>query len=245
MTTHNSEKTQGIVLKAMPYKESGQLVSVYTLQFGKMTFHARGVRKLTSKNAPSVQSITLSEFELTPRKGISALIRGNGLQFYRHIKEQIECEIVADYLLEYVYRYEEENHPDEEMFMMIKNTLDALDQGYHFLLVYLLINCFILKRNGIDLEVDGCAICGNKKVESFSINNGGFVCHMHNENELPDFTIQTLKALRHIYKCPMKEIGKLHIEEEELTKLMPVLSYYVEEYAGIRLKTQTFVKQIV
>jgi DNA repair protein RecO (recombination protein O) len=43
----------------------------------------------------------------------------------------------------------------------------------------------------------------------------------------------------------MKEIGKLHIEEEELTKLMPVLSYYVEEYAGIRLKTQTFVKQIV
>ena len=196
MTTHNSEKTQGIVLKAMPYKESGQLVSVYTLQFGKMTFHARGVRKLTSKNAPSVQSITLSEFELTPRKGISALIRGNGLQFYRHIKEQIECEIVADYLLEYVYRYEEENHPDEEMFMMIKNTLDALDQGYHFLLVYLLINCFIL-------------------------------------------------FLRHIYKCPMKEIGKLHIEEEELTKLMPVLSYYVEEYAGIRLKTQTFVKQIV
>ena len=131
------------------------------------------------------------------------------------------------------------------MFMMIKHTLDALDQGYHFLLVCLLINCFILRRNGVDLEVDGCAICGNKKVESFSIANGGFVCHDHNENELPHFTIETLKALRHVYKCPMKEIEKLHIEEAELLKLMPVLSYYVEEYAGIRLKTQTFMKQIV
>ena len=51
-------ETKGIVLKTMPYKEADKLVTVYSYDYGKITLVAKGTKKLTSKNAPSIQSLT-------------------------------------------------------------------------------------------------------------------------------------------------------------------------------------------
>ena len=64
---------------------------------------------MTSKNAPSCQSITLSEFTLIPKTGLSRLIKGSAVDYFRHIKEDIELEAYATYCLEFVDKYTKEN----------------------------------------------------------------------------------------------------------------------------------------
>ena len=99
-------------------------------------------------------------------------------------------------------------------------------------MIYALILVFIMKDNGIELEVDGCVHCGHTSVTSFSLVDGGFVCHKHQTPQDVELSIDALKAIRHIYKTPIAHIDALFIFE-----------YYIDEYCGIYLNALRFVKE--
>ena len=244
MTTTHEEITEAIVLKRTPYKENDMILHIYSKEFGKIGVRARGIRKMTSKNAKACQEMMLSEFMLDVRKGLSSLRRATPIHYLRHIKENIDSEIVGNYILEYFYRYAEENKPSMEEYEILIQSLQALDEGYHPMLVYLLFNAYILKHNGVSIEVDGCVICGSSHVISISLEDGGFLCqdHLSHHHVYP---VDVLKAFRHIHKVPMNKIGTLHIEEKMIKELIKIMEGFIEEYTGIHLRTQVFIQQIM
>lgn len=243
-TTIKEEVVEGVILKKTPYKENDEILHVYTKSFGKIGIHAKGVRKLTSKNARACQEMMISEMTIHLKKGISSLMKATPIHYLRHIKENLESEIIGNYILEYFYRYIDENIPSLEEYQMLVKSLYALDQGYPPLLVYLLFNVFILEHNGVNLNVDGCVVCGSTKVISISLEDGGFLCQEHLQHHRT-YSIEILKAFRHIHKVSIDKIDSLHIDEEIIKKLIPIMNYFIEEYTGISLHTKTFIKQIV
>ena len=56
---------QGIILKVVPYKESDAIVTLLTKEEGFISFKARGVFKINSKNASSLQLYTIGEYKST------------------------------------------------------------------------------------------------------------------------------------------------------------------------------------
>lgn len=243
-TTINEEVVEAIILKRTFYKENDVILHVYTKDFGKIGIHARGVRKLTSKNARACQEMMISEMTIHLKKGLSSLMKATPLHYLRHIKENLESEIVGNYILEYYYRYIEENMPSLEEYDMLVTSLKVLDQGYPPLLVYLLFNVFILEHNGIMINVDGCVKCGSTKVVSLSIEDGGFLCSDHLLQH-QTYSIDFLKAFRHIHKLSIHQIDSLHIDEKIMRELIEVMDYCIEEYTGISLRTKIFIQQIV
>ena len=243
MTT-NEVNVEGVVLKQSDYKENDMILHVYTKDYGKISFIAKGVRKLTSKNARAVSPMMVSEFSLNLKKGLSSLIKATPIHYLRHIKESIESEIVGNYILEYFYRYVEENDPDEDVYKQLIKCLEALDHGYSPFLVYCLFQVFILEHNGISIDVDGCVLCGSSRVVSVSISEGGFVCEQHNQSNII-YPKELLKGFRHLHKLTIDNIDSLHIEESYLKEIMKIHETYIYEYCGIVLKSSTFIKQIV
>lgn len=243
-TTINEVKVEGVILKRTPYKENDLILHVYTKDYGKIGIIAKGVKKITSKNAGAIQQLMISEFEIHLKKGLSSLVRASSLQYFKHIQESIECEIVANYILEYYYRYIEENNPNIEDYEMLVDSLKALELGYHPLLVYLLFNAFILKHNGVSVEVDGCVVCGQSQVVSISLADGGFVCSEHLRQRRA-FDVSVLKAFRHIHKVSIQNIDSLYVDEKLYDELIHIMDAFVEEYTGISLKTKKFIEQIV
>ena len=243
-TTINEVVEDAIILKRTPYKDNDYILHVYTKTYGKLGIIARGARKMTSKNASSIQDLMTSELTFHLKKGLCLLMKAQPIHYYPQIKENIECEIIANYVLEYFYRYAGDNQPQEGCYETIIAALDALEKGYPPLLVYLLFDVFMLKQNGVELQVDGCAICGQPEVVSISIGDGGFVC-MNHLKQRQFFDVEVLKAFRYIQKVPMVSIGQLHIEYSVLLELYDIMKAFVDEYTGIVLKTQKFVEQII
>ena len=243
MTT-NEVNVEGIVLKQTPYKENDVILHVYTKDYGKLSFIAKGVRKLTSKNARAVTPMMLSEFSVNLKKGLSTLIKASPINYLRHIKESIESEVVGNAILEYFYRYVEENEPDEMIYNQLKESLYALDRGYSPILVYCLFQVFILEHNGISIDVDGCVLCGSTRVVSISVADGGFVCDQHYQNNMI-YPKELLKGFRHLHKFTISDIDSLHVEECYLKEIMKIHDAYIQEYCGIVLKSSMFIKQIV
>ena len=235
----------GIVLKTHPYKESDSLVTVYFKDYGKMTLIARGVKKLKSKNASACQSLTLSEFTFIPRNGLSTMIKASSVDFYRYIKENLELEAYASYFMEFVLKNEEDNQPDLEIFDTLKKSLDALNHGYPYPLVYLLYNAFILKRCGMALQVDGCVRCLRQDhIAGISLEDGGFVCHDCLSLHDKQLDKVTLKAFRHINKLTIDSIDQLKVPDESIDLLLEIMDYYVDEMTGILFKTKKMIQSL-
>ncbi|MDE6952928.1 MAG: DNA repair protein RecO [Erysipelotrichales bacterium] len=243
-TTIKEEVVEGVILKRTPYKENDMILHIYTKEYGKIGVQARGVRKITSKNARACQEMMISELSISLKKGLSSLIKASPVHYLRHIKESIDSEIIGNYILEYYYRYIEENQPMEYEYQILIDALNALDQGYQPLLVYLLFNVFVLDHNGVSIDVDGCVKCQSTKVVSISLEDGGYLCQDHISSHKV-YSIDVLKAFRHIHIIPMNQIGQLHIEDKVIKELVPIMDYYIEEYTGISLRTKTFIQQIV
>gem|GEM_PF-3978864 len=210
-----------------------------------MTFLARGTMKMTSKNAAGVQTLTKSTLEARVTTGLSTLIRAEAKHYYPNIKQNIACEITANYLMEYIVRYVPDNRPGQNMWDFLTGSLDALEAGYSYLIVYALINVMMIRENGLGINVDGCALCGRTSVAGFSFVHGGFVCREHMTSRDVRMDAEDLKTLRHLVKCPVSGLDKLHSEPENLKKVIPVFETYLDDYTGIRLKTRTFAREFL
>lgn len=242
-TTTNQERIEGVVLKNTPYKENDMIIHIYTQEYGKIGIHGRGLKKLTSKNASSCLSMTRSSMDILLKKGMASLVRSEAIDYYFQIKESIDSEIIANVILEYYYRYVEEKKPSFLHYHFLIKALDCLNQGYSPLCIYLFFLVFVLKQEGIDVEVDHCLFCEQTKVVSISLE-GGFVCSKHQQH-YPLYEKDVLKAFRHLYKLDIDKIDQLTYREEVMKTLIPLYEYYIEEYAGIVFKSKIFIHQLL
>ena len=72
----------------------------------------------------------------------------------------------------------------------------------------------------------------------------GFLCEEHLSNHTV-FDKAVLKGFRHIHKIPLEHIDQLHLSNEVIRQLIPLMEQFIEEYTGVILKTSTFIQQIV
>ena len=244
MTINGEESITGLVLKNKPYKENDMLVWVYTKDYGKMALIARGVKKLKSKNAPACQTITLSDFVFVPRTGLSTLIKASSIEYFRHIKEDIELEAYASYCVEFIYKYTKDNDPDDICYHNLLLALKYLNTGYDPRLVYLLFNAFILEITGSSLEVDQCVHCSRQDhIAGISIHGGGFVCQecigLYDRN----LTVDVLKGFRYINICKLENIDKLHLDKYVIDQLIDIMEAYIDEFTGLTFQSRKFIRQ--
>lgn len=244
MTINGEESITGLVLKNKPYKENDMLVWIYTKDYGKMALIARGVKKLKSKNAPACQTITLSDFVFVPRTGLSTLIKASSIEYFRHIKEDIELEAYASYCVEFIHKYTKDNDPDDRCYHNLLLALKYLNTGYNPRLVYLLFNAFILEITGSGLEVEQCVHCNRRnQIAGISIHGGGFVCQ--NCLGLYDrkLTVDVLKGFRYINICKLDNIDKLQLDENIIYQLIEIMEAYVDEFTGLTFQSRKFIRQ--
>ncbi len=237
----SEEITTGIVLKANPYKENDALVDVYTLDYGKITMLAKGVKKITSRNAGSIQEMTLSEFTLIPRTGICTLIKASGIQYYVHLKENLSSYLYGTYMLEYILKGTNKNEPDEEIFQCLKYFLEKLDQGIPPMLLYSKFNLMMLQKAGIYLEVDHCAKCGStNKIVSISSHELGLLCRDCITTQDMIYDKDILRLFRHLVKYPYDRIEEIDYDTVSLKTVNTIIEGLVEEYSGIYFNSKKF-----
>lgn len=237
----NSVSTLAYVLKTQPYKEKDRLVFAYTKEFGRMTLIAKGVNKMESKNASSLQELSLVEVMMIPKKGISTLLKASNVEFYRHIKEDLTLQVYASYIMEYIYKSELENKPSEKLFDSLYKAMKSLNEGTSFLLIYSLFNLEMLERNGITIEVDRCAKCKEiKPILSINVYEGGFICQECMGHKDTLFSKEVLRLLRHMRHYKLEYMEKISYDEEDLKQVSRIVEVFVEEYSGLYFQTKKF-----
>ena len=96
------EEVCGILVDVKEYREHDALLKVLCEDGSLLSLSARGVRKVTSKNAPAVQLFTLARLQLNYQQtaSIQSLRRAEIINSYRKIREDLVKQSIASYFCE-------------------------------------------------------------------------------------------------------------------------------------------------
>ncbi|HEX6031757.1 MAG TPA: DNA repair protein RecO [Tepidiformaceae bacterium] len=172
-------KTEGIILRRRNLGEADSIFTVYADREGKFDAIAKGVRKARSRMRGHLEPLTRTRMMLARGRSLDVFTQAETVAPYRALRENLERGAAAMYCAELVDRFTAEHVEHPGLYELILDVFDALEAGAAPHVVrYFEAN--LLSHMGYELQLDACAVCGNRLPEEdtlLSAAAGGLVCY--------------------------------------------------------------------
>ena len=124
-------RTEAIVLRKMDYRETSQIVTLFTREKGKMAVLAKGARLLKSRFGSSLQPMSYTQvvFYHKPTRGLQTLSESAHVQPFHRISRDLEKISIGWRIVELVYALMEEEQQHPQVFNLLVEILGRLDEA--------------------------------------------------------------------------------------------------------------------
>jgi DNA repair protein RecO (recombination protein O) len=244
-------KTKAIILRSTPYAEADRIVSLYTLEFGKIRGIAKGAKRSQKRfgNTLEIGSyVSASFFE----KETSELVRLNHCDLIRSFKglcEDIKKLAWASYLIELINEMTGERIPNKALFRLLLFFLHLIDRGSFREEVLRVFEIRLFSLLGYQPQFNACRRCQKGLSEEkihFSAREGGVICSSC-AGGLPGLipiSLGTIKTLRLAQTLPLEKVGRISFSLQSLKESEAALSHFLSQYLGKDLKSKKFLAQL-
>lgn len=230
-----NDKVNGFVLSQTDYKESDVLMQVLTKEYGIISLVGKASKKIDSKNHFLPMCIYEFIIDYKDNKNIFS-VHGSKLIKCYFTDNDIDRMSFKNILIEATLK-----NKDIDTYEQLTFVFDELDNSNMYLLGSMYFS-YLSKQFGITPIVDGCALCGHKKVVSISNLDGGFVCEKHT-NGLPLMPIPRLKKFRLIIKGQFSDYQILKEFDYDLSDFYLIGNFFIQN-TEIKLKSYDFYKSL-
>lgn len=128
-------KVEGIILKRRNLGEADRILTVFTLQKGKISVLAKGVRRISSRRAGNVELLNRVLLYLHPAKSFLILTEAESLDTFQKLKEDLTLSTYAFHIIELVDKLTAENQEDRILYEHLVNVLQRLSRNPRQILV--------------------------------------------------------------------------------------------------------------
>jgi DNA repair protein RecO (recombination protein O) len=246
-------KSEAIILRTHPYKETSLIVSSYTKDFGKINGLAKGVKRPPGRYGSSFQPFSLNEVVFYERKesDLVTIAQCDLKDSFENIRGNLTKTAYASYLSELTDEVTELQDKNEELFQLLLLVLKLLNESKEEE-AERLIRIFEVKLlilAGLMPALDSCVGCRKKisHTPRFSLSLGGVVC--------PDCFPQDPKAqviskgavstISYLQKASLKDALRLKFTPKIAEELKHILSSFIEFQLEKPLKTLSFLQSIL
>lgn len=247
--------TQGIVLRAVPYREADKIATILSPTHGKLDFAARGVRKTTAKLRQCVEQFAAGEFTLIP-SGARHTVKGFTLaEGFYPLRLDYDRLTTASCVSSLAACFALPSKPDEELYNATLAALHALaysDANTHHVLSSFIMS--LLNGEGLSPTLDDCGVCG-KPIDGIAAfaNSVGGVCHKEcagttrERTYLSHETLAYIKELQDTQRYDSGTMpsgtmpsGTIDISPESYAEASRTLLAFAEYQAGTSVKAGKF-----
>ncbi len=240
-----SRKTLAIVLNRQDYREYDSLVSLYTLDYGKLTLMAKGTKRPKSKLAGHLEPISLIDLMIIPGKGRDYAGGAINREVFHNLKADLNRLYYAGASFRLFKRLISENEADESLFYLLLNYLHLLDsfagaelakEDGELLFVFFAFKFFM--ETGYKPQINNCSICGNKIIPGknyFNLHLGGLICEScflqkkgGETRELLTISDNCIKLLRFILENNLDLSKKLKIDKKLIKEISALVKGFTE-----------------
>lgn len=249
----SSVRTNGIVLRGTNFGEADRILTVLTDRFGKIKVMAKGIRKIRSHLAGSLEPFMLVDLQLHEGKTFYIATGAVIVDELKNIHEDIKKTARAFFIGELVDRFLEENQKSERIFDLFYRSLQFIECNQcETRNVDVILRAFelkIIEAAGFKPELYDCVHCKNQVVAGGNFWDpveGGVICpscqeKFHHGKEIAD---ETIKLFRFIEKFDFEQVNLLKLKEETALEAEKFLSLYVQNILERELKSQRFLMML-
>ncbi len=116
-----------IILARRDFRENDQIISLYTVEKGKLEVLARGVKKINSKNAAYLEPCFLVEADIIGGKGMTHLTRAQPIEMFKNIRLDLDKISLVGYLMRLLDQLLKPGAPDKHIFYLLVDFLEFLN----------------------------------------------------------------------------------------------------------------------
>lgn len=128
------EKSQGIVVNSIKYGDSSKIITVFTKDFGKLSFIAKGARTPKSKFGGALEILTVSEFTFyyKPNNDLFVLSNSDIIKSNGKLNGNSENLLIGIMMAEIISMTQEKGHPNIELFDLSINLISELHNNLKY-----------------------------------------------------------------------------------------------------------------
>jgi DNA repair protein RecO (recombination protein O) len=244
-------QTPAIVLRSTPYGESDQIVTLYTLAFGKMKGIAKGAKRSRKRFANTLEIgsyIQVAFFE-KENQDLVRLDHSELICPFGSLREDITKLAWASYFIELVNELTAERIKNKALFKLLVYFLNLIDRGMLQEEIQRVFEVRLLSHLGYQPHFNHCTRCQKHLFEEkffFGSREGGILCPScaaHLPGLVP-ISLGTVKTLQLAQSLPLEKVRRLSFSPQSLRESRAVLSVFLQEYLGKELKSQKFLEEI-
>lgn len=228
-------KVNGITLFGVNYRESDKILTLFTLEKGKIGAAARGVRKANAKMKQIAEPFCFSEAVISEKSGRRTITEINSFDSFYPVRTDINKYYAGNCALEFTNAFLPEGLVSEGHFVILAEFLKALAYGAQNP-ADLLVKFFFdaVNENGFALNLSYCGRCGEpiKNKVFLSSREGICVCENCRKEGDGGFSVDTYKYVKNISESVFK-----NVEPKTRRNGLKLFGYYIEKVSGVALKS--------
>ncbi|MDD2733912.1 MAG: DNA repair protein RecO [Desulfuromonadaceae bacterium] len=236
------EKLQAFVLSNSDYGESDRIVSLFTLEHGRLKGFARGARNSQKRFGPALEPFARINLQLNLKHGLSTLRGADVITLYTGIRGALGAIAHGLYACELVECLTPEGQPQPRLYRLLAAYLERLDSGQSEEPDRRMFEINVLNILGYRPSLEGCSRCGSPfDAHGALMQQGGeLVCRFCavTGRQIPPAILHCLKSC-----LATGRFGQVVIDEELLVAVAALLDESVATHCARKLKSLEFLRQ--
>jgi DNA repair protein RecO (recombination protein O) len=236
------EKLQAFVLSNSDYGESDRIVSLFTLEHGRLKGFARGARNSRKRFGPALEPFARIDLQLNLKDGLSSLRSADVITVYSGIRGDLSAIAHALYACELLECLTPEGVPLPRLYRLLAAYLERLDSGNVDDADRRMFEINVLNILGYRPSLEECSRCGSEfDSRGALIQHGGeLVCRFCAAAGRQI----TLTALQNINRClATSRFGQVAFDDDTLQQIGFMLDESVAIHSSRKLKSLEFLRQ--
>jgi DNA repair protein RecO (recombination protein O) len=244
------------VLRHSDWGEADRLLTLFTLEMGKVRALAKGARKPRSRKAGHLEPFTRSTLQLARGRDILLVTQADTLEAYTALRDDLLLITYAAYVIELLDRFTYEEGENRALYKLLVSTLARLDDqdasAKSFFSPDLVVRYYemrLLDLLGFRPQMFQCAGCGEDiqpQDQFFSAEAGGVLCPNCGPKNAGarHISLLALKYMRHYQRSSFSEAARAQPGALTYREIETLMQYYLTYLLERGLNTPAFLRRL-
>ena len=229
--------TEGIVTRYVNYRENDRILSIFTIDHGRMDVKARGCRKPQSPLVNVCQPFVFGQFEVFTGKERNTVNACEVKETFYPLREDYEKFSIGSVMLRLCHDAIPENEPNEPLFSLLYHALSYLSYGVSS--PKDLFCCFLIRflnTIGYRPAITVCSQCGRDirmdSIVRFSPRGGAICAACSSQGERISRT--ALEGMRRMLVMEDSEMDRVKLSDgirKEITNCLLAYTRFSLEFS--------------
>ncbi|MBI9072694.1 MAG: DNA repair protein RecO [Melioribacteraceae bacterium] len=234
-------KTKAIVLKKVDFSDSSRIATLFTEEFGKMSFIIKGARSAKSKIGMLIDTFNVLQivFYKKPGRDVQIITQADLIKHHTKIMEDLEKLKYASAVIELLLKLTVEEEIHSKLFIGSEKILKLFNESNDMKFLFLKYLMFITKDIGYEINLESCSICETpfSKTKSMKYNHEiGMMCYSCGKDRVytNEFSLELFNLLASLSSRNNESRGSDADINRLINFLERFLMYHIQEFNGIK-----------